>query len=74
MQLLTESNGYWPVLRELALEGKIQGSIMHDARIAALCRQHGIQELWTAGIFRCLGCVYRHSLKDFFAPAKKGRG
>ena len=45
--LLTETPGYWTVLRQTAIEGKIQGPIIHDARIAALCQHHGIQELWT---------------------------
>ena len=46
--LLSETNDYWPVLRQFVLEGKIQGPLVHDARVAALCRHHGIQELWTA--------------------------
>jgi uncharacterized protein len=27
---------------------RIAGPQIHDARIAALCRQHGVSELWTA--------------------------
>ncbi|MDH5429655.1 MAG: PIN domain-containing protein [Nitrospirota bacterium] len=46
--LLAETTGYWPVLQHTTLEGKIQGPSIHDARIAALCQHHGIQELWTA--------------------------
>lgn len=46
--LLSETNDYWPRLRQAVLDGKIQGSAVHDARIAALCDHHGIQELWTA--------------------------
>lgn len=46
--LLSETSGYWPILRQSALEGKIQGPMIHDARIAALCQHHGIQELWAA--------------------------
>lgn len=46
--LLTETQGYWPVLRKAAVDGKTQGPLIHDARIAALCHHHGIQELWTA--------------------------
>lgn len=46
--MLAEGEGYWEELR-LALErGRITGPQVHDARIAALCRQHGIRELWTA--------------------------
>lgn len=46
--LLSETSGYWPTLRQTVLEGKIQGPMIHDARIAALCQHHGVQELWTA--------------------------
>ena len=46
--LLTESTEHWPVLRELIGNGRITGARVHDARIAALCQQHGVGELWTA--------------------------
>jgi predicted nucleic acid-binding protein len=48
LTLLTESEGYWPVLRTLMQEGRIAGPQAHDARVAALCRLHGVRELWTA--------------------------
>lgn len=28
--------------------GKVSGPKVHDARIAALCMQHGVRELWSA--------------------------
>ena len=46
--LLSESEGYWQGLREILTKGMISGPQIHDARIAALCRLHGIRELWTA--------------------------
>jgi uncharacterized protein len=46
--LLTESTDHWRTLRALLLEGRIAGAQVHDARIAALCRQHGVRELWSA--------------------------
>ena len=46
--LLTEAGDYWAVLRQLLEAGRVVGSRIHDARIAALCRTHGIRELWTA--------------------------
>jgi toxin-antitoxin system PIN domain toxin len=46
--LLTETEGYWRELRETLASGMIAGSQVHDARIAGLCRIHGISELWTA--------------------------
>jgi toxin-antitoxin system PIN domain toxin len=46
--LLAESADYWSVLRASLANGRIAGAQVHDARIAALCRQHGVRELWTA--------------------------
>lgn len=46
--LLSESDGYWTVLFELVAEGRVTGARVHDARIAALCLHHGIEELWSA--------------------------
>ena len=47
LALLSESNLHWPRLRALLLSGKIVGPKVHDARIAALCLQHGVSELWS---------------------------
>jgi toxin-antitoxin system PIN domain toxin len=46
--LLAEATGYWPELRETLDLSRVAGSRIHDARIVALCRQHGVSELWTA--------------------------
>ena len=46
--LLAESDAHWRTLRDLLLNGKIAGAQVHDARIAALCVQHGVKELWSA--------------------------
>lgn len=46
--LLAESTDHWPTLRELLAAGRIAGARVHDARIAALCWQHGVRELWSA--------------------------
>jgi uncharacterized protein len=45
--LLAEDEAYWPRLRALVLDGKIPGPKVHDARVAAICLQHGVEELWT---------------------------
>ncbi len=39
---------HWPVLSGLARSAKLQGGQFHDARIAAICLEHGVRELWTA--------------------------
>jgi toxin-antitoxin system PIN domain toxin len=46
--LLAESERHWPELRRLVTAGRVTGPRIHDARVAALCRQHGVRELWSA--------------------------
>ena len=46
--LLAETGNYWPELRATLTAGRLAGPQVHDARIAALCSLHGIEELWTA--------------------------
>ena len=48
LRLLAEGSGHWPILRAMVADGRVTGAQMHDARIAALCRQHGVRELWSA--------------------------
>lgn len=48
LTLLSEFPDYWPTLRALLIDGRIAGPQVHDARIAALCRQHGVRALWSA--------------------------
>ena len=46
--LLAETKLHWPALRELLQHAKVVGPLVHDARIASLCLQHGVRELWSA--------------------------
>lgn len=46
--LLSESPGHWATLRRLLETGRIAGPAVHDARVAALCLEHGVRELWSA--------------------------
>ena len=46
--MLAETDGHWPQLRGLLQQGRIRGPAVHDARIAALCLQHHVRELWSA--------------------------
>lgn len=45
--LLGETENYWTELRALLLAGRVLGPQVHDARIAGLCKDHGVSELWT---------------------------
>jgi uncharacterized protein len=47
LTLLGELDGDWSVLSELLRSARVAGPRVHDARIAALCHQHGVRELWT---------------------------
>jgi toxin-antitoxin system PIN domain toxin len=46
--LLAELPGYLNTLRSVVESAKIVGPRVHDARIAAICIQHGVRTLWTA--------------------------
>jgi hypothetical protein len=46
--LLAESAGYWELLGATLAAGQVTGAQVHDARVAALCRHHGVRELWSA--------------------------
>ncbi len=48
LRLLAESGAHWAVLRATLSGGHVIGPRVHDARIVALCRQHGVRELWSA--------------------------
>jgi hypothetical protein len=46
--LLSELEGYWSELAGQLRAGRVTGARVHDARVAALCRHHGVDELWSA--------------------------
>ncbi len=46
--LLSELEEYWLQLRPILVTGRVSGPQIHDARVVALCKQHGVTELWTA--------------------------
>jgi toxin-antitoxin system PIN domain toxin len=48
LALLAESATHWSTLRALLVAGRVTGPRVHDGRVAALCRQHGVRELWSA--------------------------
>jgi uncharacterized protein len=47
-RLLGEGSRHLDVLGGVAREGRVRGAAIHDARIAAICLEHGVSELWTA--------------------------
>lgn len=45
--LLGETKSHWRFLRTIVGSAKIAGPAVHDARIAALCQQHGVTTLFS---------------------------
>jgi predicted nucleic acid-binding protein len=48
VQLLAESETHWIGLRMMMSDGQVVAGRVHDARIAAICLEHGVRELWSA--------------------------
>lgn len=48
LRLLAEAEDHWPTLRDMVGRAQVSGARIHDARIAALCKEHGVRELWSA--------------------------
>ena len=48
LQILHSGSQHWRVLSELTRKAKLQGGQFHDARIAAICIEHGVSVLWSA--------------------------
>jgi toxin-antitoxin system PIN domain toxin len=48
LRVLGESPAYWQAFRTAAVAGRLAGPVVHDGRVAALCLDHGVAELWSA--------------------------
>ncbi len=48
LTLIAEGADYWPRLARMLETGQVAGPKVHDARIAAICLQHGVREFWSA--------------------------
>lgn len=46
--ILDESARHFDTLADVLASSGVTGAKVHDARIAAICRDHGVQQLWTA--------------------------
>ena len=46
--MIAETDEHWPTLNRILTESRVSGPRIHDARVAALCLQHGVAELWSA--------------------------
>ena len=45
--LLQETYDHWQFLVPLLQRARASGPMIHDARVAAMCLAHGVEELWT---------------------------
>jgi uncharacterized protein len=61
LAVLAEAGSHWEQLRAVLEASRAAGPQVHDARIAALCIEHGVRELWSAdrdfGRFRGLAVL-----------------
>jgi len=48
LRLIGEAPGYWEHLKSTLVGGKAAGPLIHDARVAAICRAAGVREIWSA--------------------------
>ncbi len=48
LSLLGETREHWPALKAALVAGNLAGPVIHDARVAAICRQHGVKTLWSS--------------------------
>ena len=66
LTLIGESPQHWATLLRIASQAKARGAAIHDARIAAICLDHGVRELWTADrdFLRFPGLRARNPLVD----------
>ncbi len=46
--LLHETEAHWATLQQLIHAARVVAGQVHDARIAAICIEHGVRELWSA--------------------------
>jgi toxin-antitoxin system PIN domain toxin len=64
LRILGELVGHWNELKNIVSAGQIVGGAMHDARVAAICVEHGVREIWSADrdLTRVSGLIVRNPL------------
>ncbi len=45
--VIGEAADHWNLLKKSLSHGKVQGPLVHDARIATVCEAHGVTEFLT---------------------------
>jgi hypothetical protein len=67
LTLLAETEDFSGTLRELALRPRVRGPLIHDARIAAICLAHGVEQLLSRD--RDFSLFPELPVRNPFAPA-----
>lgn len=47
VRVLNPGQEFWGILKELVIEARARGNLVHDAQIAALCLEHGATTILT---------------------------
>jgi toxin-antitoxin system PIN domain toxin len=47
LRTIGETADFWQVLGSFARRARVRGPVVHDARVAAICVAHGVEELLT---------------------------
>lgn len=48
LRMIGEGDNYWEQLKKTLRDAKVTGPKIHDMRIAAICMESGVSELWSA--------------------------
>jgi uncharacterized protein len=48
LALIAETSNHWESFSDVIMRSGAVGGAVHDARIAAICIENGVRELWTA--------------------------
>lgn len=48
LSLIGEGPDHFELLSRILSQGDVRGAMVHDARVAAICIAHGVNELWSA--------------------------
>ena len=48
LKFIGETTAHWTYLKQILIAGSVRGPMTHDARIAAICHQHGVTRFLTA--------------------------
>ncbi len=63
LSILRPGKSFWRILMEIAQETNIQGNLIYDAQIAAVCMEHGVNIILTEDRhFSRFDSIIRHTL------------